>query len=228
MELSVPTATILGNGIYSFSEVARLTGLRVQRVRSWFLGVSHQARPLMEGDYQTVSSSHALSFLDLIDTLVVGQLRELGVPMYYLRRLRHELIDEFGTCHPFSKKNLLTDGRRAFIHLLDELGEEQLREALSHQHAFPEVLLPYLKQMEYDPRSLFAKCWHIADGIVVDPKRQYGKPIVIRGGIPTAILATAYEANSQDLEVVADWYGVSPVEVDRAVGFENRLNGHAA
>jgi hypothetical protein len=58
---------ILGHGIYSLPEAARLTRLRSSRVREWFTGRSGLARKaVFESDYDSVGGDRAISFLDLI------------------------------------------------------------------------------------------------------------------------------------------------------------------
>jgi uncharacterized protein (DUF433 family) len=49
--------------------------------------------------------------------------------------------------------------------------------------------------------------------------RSFGQPIVSREGVPTSILAQAFEIE-QSVEVVADWYEVDPVSVQDAIAFE--------
>jgi uncharacterized protein (DUF433 family) len=207
-----------------------LTGVSYRRVRAWFCGEREQGQGLIQGDFGTAGLPGGLiSFHDLIDTLVVGKLRERGLSLQYLRRVHAGLLREFEVSHPFCWKRLLTDGKRVFVHVADELGhEEYLRELLSRQRAFCEVLLPVLESIDYDSRSLLARRWNIADGVIVDPCRQRGKPIIEAAGIPTAVIAAAFEANGQDVRTVAHWYGIADREVKRAVAFESGLGRSAA
>lgn len=149
--------------------------------------------------------------------------------MQYLRKAREELVHEFDTQHPFCHREILTDGRKVFIHVADELGEDEiLKELISKQQAFPKVLLPLLAQVAYDRGSALARSWRIRPGIVIDPGRQYGKPIVSAAAIPTAVLAAAYYANARRTRIVADAYGIRPQHVRLAVGFEREFAGVAA
>lgn len=169
-----------------------------------------------------------LSFLDLIDALVIGQLRDTGVSLQYLRKVYQPLVEELRTDHPFARKNVFTDKKSVFLHVADEMGEDSLKEMLTRQQSFAPVLMPYLERIEWDPATLLAARWHVYEGVIVDPQRRYGKPIVADSGVPTAILAASYDANNQDAEVVADWYGTSVDEVVRAVEFEREHMGRAA
>ena len=218
----------IGHGIYTFSEASKLTGIHVNTLRAWFLGTTSR-QPLGIGDYADApSGEHIISFLDLIDVLIVGKLRQTGVSLQYLRRIREELIREFETAHPFSCARLLTDGKRVFVHLADEYGEEELKDILTRQQAFPEILTPYLEQIDYNPQTQLAHCWHITSGVVLDPGRSFGKPIIDSAGIPSSILASAFRANDEDADLVADWYSVTAEEVRSAVDFESWLLGATA
>jgi len=220
---------ILGNGVYSFSEAARLTRVSSQAMRNWFLGRRDRFLPVMRSDYEDhTGPARLISFHDLIDALVLACLRKFGVSIQYLRRVRDALAKEFGTEHPFCWKNLLTDGESVFVHWADDFGHQKMTELLTHQHAFPDVLRPYLKQVEYDPTTLLADKWKIHQGVVSDPKRQYGKPIVEASGVQTAVLNAAYQANERDAALVADWYGLNVDAVLLAVDFEDGLGRGAA
>jgi uncharacterized protein (DUF433 family) len=223
------TREILGRGIYSFSEAAKFAHVNVQRMRAWFRGWPARPRPIIDFPEGThVPGSNTISFLDLIDSVVVARLRECGVSMQYLRKVHLALRDVLSVSHPFAYKNLLTDGKRVFLELADEYGEKDLKELLTRQRAFPAILRDYLKQIEYDPRTLVATRWRLHERIVIDPRREFGKPIVDAAGIPTGVIAVAYQANGMDCDLVADWYGVSPSDVMAAVEFEQHLWGKAA
>ena len=103
-------------------------------------------------------------------------------------------------------------------------GEEEIYDALSKQKAFPQIILPFLRRIDYDQILALAKRWHIADGVVVDPGKSFGKPVLERLGIPTYVVAAEYAANGRNADRVADWYGLSADEVLAAVRFEAGLS----
>lgn len=221
----------MGHGVYSFSEAGRLTGLSTQRVRSWFedrniLGKPHGRGRVFQSDY---GSEEIISFLDLIEVLVAGHMRELGISLVAVRRAYAALRCYLNTQHPFSHQGLLTDGRKLFIYLETESRRRcELIEIVSQQHAIPQVLMPYLERVDYDSVSCLARRWNIEESVVIDPGRGLGKPIVRESAMPTAVLAAAYHANGQDADRVADWYGVAPADVEAAVHFERQYFGAAA
>lgn len=217
--------TILGNGVYAYSEAARLTGLKWACIREWFRTRSDDAKsqPVFRSDYEPVDGDRAISFLDLIDVFVAGQLREHGVSLQTLRCVYARLQEELRTKHPFCRSELLSDGKIVFTRGMDAKGEEELKEVLTRQKVFPSVLLPFLKRIDYGAVTKLAERWRITDRAVIDPTICFGKPIVESIGIPTAILAAAYQANDKDEELVGEWYNIHPKYVLAAVEFEDNM-----
>lgn len=217
----------IGRGVYSVPEAARLTGLRAQRAREWFLGRpgGRARKPVFRGDYPSVLGDHAVSFHDLVELFVAGQLRDHGVSLQSLRQVHGRLRDDLKTRHPFCRSEVLSDGKRVFTLGLDERGRHEMIEVLTGQRVFAQVLLPFLKRIAYDEATRLARRWAVADMVVIDPGICLGKPVVEPVGIATTILASAYDANGRDADAVAAWYGVHPSHVLAAVGFERRLAG---
>ena len=216
---------ILGRGVYNLPEAAKLTGLCAQRAREWFLGRPGEAsrKAVFRSDYQSVRGDQAVSFHDLIELYVAGQLREHGVSLQSLRKVHVQLEADLGTRHPFCRSEILSDGRRVFTLGLDVRGRREMIDVLGRQRVFVEILLPFLKRISYDEATQMARRWTIADLVVIDPALCLGKPVVEPVGIATSILAAAYDANGQDAERVAEWYKVHPSHVIAAVAFERTL-----
>jgi uncharacterized protein (DUF433 family) len=212
----------IGHGVYEFSEAAKLTGLRLSRIREWFR-IREDRGPIFHSDYAPIDGKSSISFLDLIDVFVAGQLRTHGVSLQTLRKVYKKLSHDFDTTHPFSRKELLSDGKIVFTRGLNAKGKEEIQEALTNQLVFPDIILPFLRKVDYDQVTSLALRWHIADQVVLDPEICFGTPIIEKTGIPTYILAAAYNANDKDEILVANWYKVKPLHVIAAVNFETRL-----
>jgi uncharacterized protein (DUF433 family) len=199
--------------------------LKPHRVREWFYErpTEHSRKPVFLGDYKSVGGDHAISFHDLIELFVAGQLRDRGVSLRSLRKVHKQLQADLGTRHPFCRREVLTKDGQVFTLGLDEIGRREMIEVLTCQRAFPDVLLPFLQKIDYDDATEMAKRWCIANLVVIDPTICLGKPIIDGIGITTAVLAASYEANDQDAELVADWYKVHSKHVIAAVDFERNM-----
>src|SRR5262249_32279163 len=156
--------------------------------------------------YARTNGKSSISFLDLVDVFVAGQLRTHGVSLQTLRKVYSKLAKDFDTQHPFSRKELLSDGKVVFTRELNSKGQEEIQEALTNQLVFTEIILQFLRRVDYDEVTSLALRWHIADQIVLDPEICFGTPVVEKTGIPTYILSSAYHANEKNEQLVANWY----------------------
>lgn len=217
--------TVLGHGVYGYREAALLTGVAQDCVREWFRERPAGGRrsPIFRGDYDPIEGDLAISFLDLIDVFVAGKLRSHGVSLQTLRKVYRQMGKDLDTPHPFCRRELLSDGKTVFMRGVDHRGEAELKEVLTRQKVFPDIILPFLKKIDYGKISQVAERWRIAPHVVIDPKICFGKPVVEAVSIPTAILANAYRANHKNAKRVAEWYNVQTGHVDAAVEFETKM-----
>jgi uncharacterized protein (DUF433 family) len=220
----VPVANVLGRGVYSLSEAARLTDLRAARVRAWFRSAenNNEVSGVFRSDYPSIGDDRAISFLDLIEVYIVGRLRDADPPvsLQHIRKVHKKLSQDFDTRHPFCMREIYHGKGKIFTRQIDT--DDSVIESLTNQNYFNAVIMPFLRKIEYDDVSRLAKLWHIADGVVIDPTRCFGKPISESTGIATRILSSAYYANGQDAQRVADWYDIEVDAVEAAVKFESR------
>lgn len=211
----------IGFGVYNLAEVARYTQLHNQRVRAWFNGRDNGSSHgrVLQSDYRPIKKSQAVSFHDLIDVLVAGQFRELGVSLQVVRAAYSLLQTRFEARHPFCHRDLYTDGKQIFLRTAAELGDSVLSEVVSNQQFFSHVC-EYLTQVEYGEASALAERWCIAEGIVIDPQVSLGKPVIKGTGITSFVVANAYVANHADAALVADLFDIDEAAVLGAAKFE--------
>lgn len=84
------------------------------------------------------------------------------------------MASDLDTPHPFCRKELLTDGKTIFMRNTEEAAAGCLAEVLTGQRVFPEILLPFLKRIDYDKVRLLALRWHIADATAVCRSVSHG------------------------------------------------------
>lgn len=213
---------VLGKGVYTLSEVARLTRLHPNTVRAWF----SPNNGVFLSDY-TNSADRTVSFHDLIDTLVAGRLREEGVSLQTIRKAYDALKSHLGP-HPFSNSRIGTDGKRVFQLVLGNIQDRRLIEAVQGQHHFDRVLQPYVRVIEYDAVSQMAIRWNPAPDVMIDPRVRLGQPVVRGTGKPTWLVAKAYHANDSNTQYVAEMLEMDESSVLAAVAFEDSLSRKCA
>jgi uncharacterized protein (DUF433 family) len=218
-------------GIYTIREAALLTGVSSGRIRRWLRGYRYRRKSktyaspaLWSGQWKPIERSLALGFLDLIEIRFVDAFLRAGVSWATLRLARDRAQELFHESHPFCTNRFVTDGRDIFVELHKETGEASLVEMVSRQHVFAQIIKPFMKELEFTHDHGVVRWWPMGDQkqVVIDPTRNFGRPIIAKGGVPTEVLAKAADATGSIAEV-ARWYEVAEAEILDAVEFEQRL-----
>jgi len=224
-------STYFNTGIYTIRDAARLTDVSTGRIRRWLRGYRYRSRkkayaspPLWHGQWEPIDHSLALGFLDLIEIRFVDAFLKAGVSWAMLRQARERAEEMFKVSHPFCTNRFVTDGREIFVHLHRETGEPSLIEIVQRQAVFAQIIKPFLKELEFAEGSGLVRWWPLGEKrlVVLDPTRNFGRPIVAPHGVPTEVLANATKAAGSVAEV-ARWYEVAEQEIHDAVEFEQRL-----
>lgn len=222
----------LGVGLYTASEAARLLKLPRQKVRRWLGGYDYthrgerlRAAPLWAPQLPKLDDHLGLGFLDLMQLRVVASFVMQGVSLQAMRLALVRAAEFLGHDHPLTAARFKTDGRRIFLEIADETGEEKLYDLARRQYGFHQVIAPSFKDVDFEA-DVMARWWPMGrrHHVVLDPQRSFGAPIGVRSGIPTATLAAVAEGEGSD-RAVTRWFPVSEREVRDAIEFERHLAG---
>jgi uncharacterized protein (DUF433 family) len=225
----MPQYELIGAGIYTIPEAARLTGVPITNIRRWTLGYEyvrdgrHRAMPpVVNPQIRPIDEALALSFRDVQEIRFLQAFRSLGVSWQTIRLASENAKRIIGDDHPFSTGCFKSFRNAILLDAAEATGDPVLLDVARNQLALRRVVAPYLKGLVFDKDEPVR--WFPADGrlIVIDPMRRFGQPIVTREGVPTRVLAKAYRAE-QSFKAVAKWYEVPIRSVRAAVGYENRL-----
>jgi uncharacterized protein (DUF433 family) len=223
---------LVGIGLYTVPEAARLTGVAKPTIRRWLFG--YRARrngryvespPVWESQIARIDSVTGLGFLDLMEVRFVHAFREHGVSLNNIRLAVERACEIFGSDHPFAKKRFQTDGRRIFAAIAESTGETTLIDLVKSQYAFHRVVKPSLyASLEFSDADEVLRWFPLwpRQQVVVDPEKAFGRPIVSSGHVPTDTLAQAVEAEAS-MERVARSFDVPVQAVRAAVEFEKEL-----
>src|SRR5579863_9135478 len=184
---------LVGIGIYTVPEAARLTGVSVGRIHRWLQGYEfrvsgrvHTSPPVLKADLAPLGGVSALSFRDLVEVRFVDYFLRKGVTWPTLRLAAAHAAEIIGSSHPFSTKRFKTNGNRIF----GKLGTQQLLEVSHLQYTIPEIIEPQLYSgLEF--AHLEVVRWFPMDPnrqVVIDPQVAFGRPTIAREGIPTETL----------------------------------------
>lgn len=222
--------SLIGTGLYTPAEAARLTKVPTSRLRRWMCGNKRRNGeqdvfdpPLWHSEVPEVDGSLYLGFRDLIELRLVDGFRQQNISLPYLRKVVEAARRLVGDTHPFSTTKFKTDGRRLFFEIVESTREPQLIEVLSGQHAFHAIVSKGLQDVEFDGGS--ASLWRPNDGngeVVIDPSRSFGQPILDRYGTPTSAIRLAYASGRAVREIEND-YEIDEKAIRAALRFEDRL-----
>lgn len=233
MGIPVQSQTAFGVGVYSFADAARFIGAKPRELRRWALGYSQKARsgdkvfssPLWSTQLAN-TDIEGLGFKDLIELRFVHAFRGEGVSMQVIRRTLEVARERFSAPYPFTCKRFRTDGKRIFMEVVEETGDESLVDVERQQNVIQKVIGPSLREgVELDVQGEAARWFplHGSKAVVFDPARKFGQPILTDFDVPTIAIVDAVKAEGGNEKRVAKLYGIPPSAVRKAMEFESRV-----
>lgn len=222
---------LLGRGLYSPTEVSRLTRVPIRRINRWTRGYwyVHRGRPQWSGPIvgaggERISDAPFLDFADLIEVRCLSALRDRKIGWSSIRLASLRAKDVLGTTHPFSSNRFRIVGRSILAEVTDEGGDRQLLDLVRNQWVFDELVIERLRKgLHYTERD-GPQWWTPLENrtVVVDPARAFGAPVVMPAGMRTRVLYGSFRTE-QSHEAVARWYNVTVDAVKDAVEFEESI-----
>lgn len=216
MAIKEQRGTELGQGLYSLASLRAYVSLSGEQadgeyVLDWLTKVLNPVgHTRWRPDY---------SFSDLISLFVVRELRKKGVQPRHIREAEIYLRKKWKTDRPFVSDEIKTDGCGVFID--DELvAGGQIESAERHgQQVMREAIRERLTHVRYDDG--IAANWAPMPYVVVDPRVQFGEPVIEGTRIPTeSVLAMTSYAG---IEAIAAQLGIGKDQARAALAFERRL-----
>ncbi|MBX6364813.1 MAG: DUF433 domain-containing protein [Gemmatimonadetes bacterium] len=224
---------LVGRGIFTVEEAARLLRESPAGVRRWAFGYERcragravHYPPLIVTELPEIEGGRALTFLELVELMCIRGFRRAGVRWHLVRRAAATAARVFGTSHPFALRRFFVDPAGIYGLLEEEDGSESLLELSGGaQYALDALIRPYLGQLDFDPSDIAERWWPLGhEGrIAVDPRIAFGHPTIAGTGIPAETLAAAVDAERGDRERVAWLYRIPVRDVDAALRFREWL-----
>ncbi|CAI9121333.1 hypothetical protein LMG32879_002180 [Brytella acorum] len=221
---------IVGQGVYPVPMAARLLRVSPSKVRAWVYGNGGEA--VLTPELDAESGKDALSFVNLIEVMFLADLRGHGVSLQSIRAMLARTKRTLDLDHPFATRKFHTDGKAIWLETADETGDRAIIDLTDGNGAMLEVLeRSFRKSVSFDLASGQANVWRpSADQprVVLDPARQFGRPIDGVTGVPTEVLADALKAERGDVARVAAIWEVEPEAVEQAAEFELQFSRRLA
>lgn len=227
---------LVGSGLYSLHQAARLVGEEPRTVRRWLRGYAWKAKdrrahsePLWRTAYDddSLPGEKVISFRDLLELRMVARFARHGVSLQVIRATIQAAREDSNSAYPLSRRAFRTDGKRIFMNAIEQAtGNVKMLDVLRKQFVFGEIIKASLFEgIVYDHDETPSRWYPVpkTHAVVLDPQVQFGTPILSDSGVPTDAIYAAWMAEGKDRHAVAREFEVAPDLVSAAVRFEQRL-----
>jgi len=219
-------SALLGLGIYTAGDAARLIKVPQARIRRWLIGYRHtggMSKPLWSPSIPQYGKHLEVSFLDLMEMRFVQTFISQGVSLQRIRLALERARALFNVEHPFSTKKFRTDGRQIFLEIQRDTGDAALIDLVKNQYAFKAVVAQSFRGLVFDADQVIRwHPWPDRTSIVVDPARAFGTPLVSDEMVPTNVVMSAFNVSKSIKTVAADFI-IPERAVRDAIAFEEHL-----
>ncbi len=210
---------------YSVAEAAQYIRVPTATLTTWVKG-----RPARAGERGAAPvivlppSATLLSFQNLVEAHVLGSIRrQHGVSLQRVRKALLFVRKKLNQAHPLITAKFETDGVDLFVLELGRL----LNVSAGGQTAIREALQASLRRVEHDPDGLAGRLFPLVRStggdepraIVVDARVSFGRPVLVKTGVPTSVVFGRLKAG-ESIESIAGDYGIGIEQIADAVRCE--------
>ncbi len=218
--------------VYTISDAAHYLHLPPSTLKSWVAGRTYrtksgirQVEPLIRAP--GTAHPRLLSFFNVVEAHILNALRRVhDVPMENVRRAIARVEETLASQHPLIDARFKTDGVNLFVEHCDNLMDQ------NGQFAIRQAIEAHLERVEWEPglRGLAVRLYpfvveprqlHERKAVVIDPRRGFGRPVLVGTGIQTAVIASRHRAGESIQELAQD-YNLSPEKIEDAIRCELR------
>ncbi len=215
----------IARAVFTLREAATYLGLPNSTLHSW-ARPGGAAKPIITC-FPAHGREATVPFIGFAEAYVLSAFRRAGVPMQRIRPAVEVLSSGIGVEHALASKRLYTDGAEVLYDYAASEHDEELRGLTvvrTGQRQFAEVVRDYLKRITYGDDGWASRvrlpAYRHAD-VVVDPRRAFGMPLVVRGGARVEDLVDRFVAGDTLADIAED-FGVPEPEVEDVVRVATR------
>jgi len=182
------------HGIYSINDVIRITKLSRDKVSRWFKELVKESYEGLQVDQQQDITNWHISFLGLIELVVVGTLRDAGVPLKNIMIARKDLEKLTGKIYPFA-----TEAIKTKMHVSGKQITFDIEQGIITLDGTGQFNLDFVKEffahIIFDNSGLANHILPVKGSttIVIDPSQEGGKPCINKKGVMVDTIKMFYQ-----------------------------------
>ena len=202
----------IGEGIYLTSDVANILNLPYHRVYE-----------LMRGFWNSFTfgseKNKAVNFYALIEFYIYFQCRQNKLSAQRVKKFHHQLSKDFNTKYPFAHCKISTD----FKNIWAEAKGNLVKADGKRQFDLVPLLDKFLHNVSYDGNNMAIRYYPLGKEVkvVVDPKHQFGQPIVDGTGIKTKSIYSLHLGGESEKRI-SNLYDIPIDKVRDAIRFHTK------
>ncbi len=153
----------------------------------------------------------------MIELFTFFKLQEIGVKAKTILKARSSIAQELKIDYPFASSKLLTDGKNIWYRFQEDI----INADGSSQTNFVKIIEDFATNVDFSVESFLAEKLYPYGRdkrIVVDPRRQFGQPIIEGTSINAEVIYSMYKSG-EPIDSIAILYDLTEKEVNDAINF---------
>ena len=197
---------------YTIAQAAALAQTSAGTIRNWLFGDPDRMEPVLIGRSRNSHGIQRVSFLELLDLVVVARYRRWRIDLEKIREAHKFAQREWELAYPFASLNLLPLGGhvlRQYEELQKTSGQFVVMTSPG-QFVLPEIVQDAVRNFDFDSENQdpFATRWHCYGRdvpVVVDPHFGGGMPTVEGSGVTVDIIVKRRKAGETKRSIANDF-----------------------
>jgi uncharacterized protein (DUF433 family) len=219
---------LLDRPVYGFGQVDRILGLSSGTARRWIDGYKRGGREFAPVVRPSRSGEESITWGEFVETRLLSEYRDAGVPLVRMRPTIVRLREELGTLYPLAsaKAWLFPEGRELIGRIQDEVAlERRLLIVVRNGQGLLDWSVEargFEQSADWTGSGSDAEVRSIRpvssiSEVRIDPLASFGEPVV--RGVRTDVIAELVRAGDPP-DMIAELYELPRATVDAAVRYE--------
>lgn len=210
----------IGEGIFLTKDVAEILNLPYANVR-------YCMRGFWQGYTFGEDGNKAINFYSLLEFYIFYLLRQNKISSQKIKKVHATMSKELNTLYPFAHYKIRTDKGNGiwyekFGNLIKADGKMQI--------SLEPMLKSFVQRIKYGKNNIAEQYFPLnkSTNIVIDPKHQFGQPVISGTNIKTATIYSLFSAGESQ-ELISSLYNIPLIKVKDAISFhKHTVNKKAA